>query len=580
MNFIKNKKTEKVFDPYQNPNEFYMVPLGGCSSHGIGMNCTVYFYKNASIIVDLGVTFENTPGIDLIVPDPSFMENKMDRCLGIVLTHAHEDHLGAVPYLWEKLKRPDIYATPFTAAILKNKFDGIIGKRFTSSSLKIIQHSGEFELGPFKMQYISITHSIPDSNAIAIRTDIGNIVHTGDWKLDETPVVGEKTDYELFKKIADEGILAAVCDSTNVFKNEISGSEEGVARALDREIGSCKTGMLAVVCFASNTHRIASIIRSAVKYDRKPVLAGRSIEEITRIAAECGYLEGELSNIVDYKESTSIPRNKMLLICTGSQGEIRAALPRMALGTHPNFSLQKNDTVIFSSKTIPGNEKQTGYIQNKLCLMGVNVISADFCKDLHVSGHPSVPELETLYNLLKPQICIPVHGEDRHIAKHAQVAQKLGMKTVTPHNGDVIRINENGAEKVAKIRAGCLFKDGRDLISKDSTIMTERLRMMGNGAIHISAIINSNMNLIDLAISTSGLREKWHRINEEIRSCAKYAVSDLSGKIQHPHKSNKNDVPVEEARIKEEIFVKVSSLIKHRIDKSPLISIHVHSISR
>lgn len=558
---------KKDFDVFANPNELHMIPLGGCNPDGIGMNSTVYFYKNRSIIVDLGVTFENTPGVDLLMPNMGYMEDKMHTCEGIVVTHAHEDHIGGVPYLWEKLKRPKIYATPFTGTVLLNKFIGLMGRNFDKSAIVIIQKGGSIQLGPFDVKFISITHSVPDSNALMIKTDAGNLLHTGDWKIDDTPVVGEKTDYCAFEEASKDGILAVIGDSTNIFREEQSGSEEGVGEALTSLIKNCKTGKVAVVCFASNVHRIASIIQAAVDCGRQPVFVGRSVNLFSEVAAQFDYLKESLSKaVVNHDSVKNLSSDKILLICTGSQGEERAALSRMAFGKHPWFGLDSGDTVIFSSRVIPGNEKSVGLVHNKLCRMGVKVYTGDINRDLHVSGHPARSELKQLYSILKPQICIPIHGEDRHLARHAEFAKEMGFQTAVLHNGDVLKINKEGPVKVGSVRYGKLFKDGKELMNRDSYVMIERTRMMASGSVHISLLLNNDGDCLSVEVSSIGLKEKWHRINGEMKK----SIIDVL--------ENAERAGGDAEKIRDLVYLRVDQMLKNRLDKSPGISIHTHKL--
>lgn len=549
------------------PNDLHMIPLGGCNPDGIGMNSTVYFYKNKFIIVDLGVTFENTPGVDLVMPDMHYVENKMAQCEGIVVTHAHEDHIGSVPYLWEKLKRPRIYATPFTAGILMNKFIGLVGKNFDKSYISVIQKGGSTQLGPFNVKFISITHSVPDSNALMIKTDSGNILHTGDWKIDDTPVVGEKTDYSAFKEASKDGVLAVIGDSTNVFKEEASGSEESVGEALIEAIRNCKKGKVAVACFASNVHRIASIIEAAIECGRQPVFVGRSINLFSSVAHQFSYLSEKLEKaVVEPNDVAGLAPEKILLICTGSQGEDKAALSRMAFGKHPWFGLDKGDTVILSSRVIPGNDKQIGAVVNRLCRMGVNVQTGDINRSLHVSGHPARSELRFLYKMLKAKICVPIHGEDRHLARHAELAKELGMKSIAIHNGDVIKITESGPTKIGTVKYGRLFKDGKDLLNREGGVIMDRLKMMASGSVHISIVFNDSGDYVSVEVSSAGLRERWSRINSDIKASAINAIKTL------------NESGVNAQKIRDAVHTRVYQMIKSRLDKFPIISIHTHEL--
>src|SRR5262245_14786481 len=402
--------------------ELIFVPLGGAGE--IGMNLNLYGYgpetKRQWIMIDLGVMFggDDTPGIDVIMPDPGFIEEHRRNLLGIVLTHAHEDHIGAVGHLWPKLKVP-VYATPFTAALVRGKLEeeGILD----DVPLHIIPLGGELKLGPFELEFIDITHSIPEPNCIAIRTPLGTVLHTGDWKIDPQPVVGRKTDIDALRRLGENGVLAAICDSTNVFVPGRSGSEAEVATRLEAVIAMCK-GRVAVTAFASNVARMQSVIKAGARAGRHVALVGRSMHKIARAAIETGYLK-DIPSLIDEESAADLPPNKVLYLCTGSQGETRAALSRIATGEHPHVHLGPGDTVIFSSRVIPGNERLIHTLQNDFAMRGVEVISAED-HDVHVSGHPARDELADMYSWLRPKVAVPVHGEERHLMEHVRLADR------------------------------------------------------------------------------------------------------------------------------------------------------------
>ena len=431
------------------PNELLFLPLGGAGE--IGMNLNLYGYGPPNdqtwVMVDLGITFGNgeLPGVDVVMPDPTFIEDRRDHLAGLVLTHAHEDHLGAVCYLWDRLQCP-IYATPFTISILKRK----LAETEFGSRVQIIEVplSGRFNVGPFDMELITLTHSIPEPNAIAIRTPVGNVLHTGDWKFDPNPVTGDISDKEALSKLGDEGVLALVCDSTNVFTPGRSGSEGDLLDSLTKLFKEYQ-GRIAVACFASNVARLETIARAAAFNNRNVVLAGRSLWRINDAARENGYLTG-IAAFINEEDAEHIPDNKLLIICTGSQGEPRAALSRIAAGDHRHITLKSGDTVIFSARSIPGNECSISALQNRLVRSGVKVVTT---RDnfIHVSGHPARDELAQMYQLTRPQIAIPVHGERRHLDEHANLALECQVpKAIVVDNGFLIHLGPNNAKVTGK----------------------------------------------------------------------------------------------------------------------------------
>ncbi|HER26130.1 MAG TPA: ribonuclease J, partial [Rhodospirillales bacterium] len=420
-------------------DELLFVPLGGAGE--IGMNLNLYGYgpkdRQRWMMIDLGITFGNgtLPGVDVIMPDPTFIEQRLDQLEGLVLTHAHEDHLGAVAHLWPRLKCP-VYATPFTARILGHKLrEAGLEQRVP---VTVVPLKGSFSVGPFDLELITLTHSIPEPNGIVIRTPLGTVLHTGDWKFDPNPVVGEVTDEAALNALGDEGTLAIVCDSTNVFTEGTSGSEGDLLDSLSQLIGSL-SGRIVVTCFASNVARLETIAAAAAANDRDVVLAGRSLWRFQ----EAGREHGCLANTAAFLEEEAagyLPREKTLIICTGSQGEPRAALSRIASGGHPRITLDPGDTVIFSSRQIPGNETSISSVQNQLVRGGINIMTE---KDhfVHVSGHPARQELIRMYQHVKPKISIPVHGELRHMSEHARLATDCQVgATLVGENGSLMRI--------------------------------------------------------------------------------------------------------------------------------------------
>ena len=469
--------------------ELLFCALGG--SGEIGMNVNLYGCRGQWLMVDLGLTFADPyyPGIDLILPELEFIEQQQERLAGIVLTHGHEDHIGALPYLAEDLKVP-LYATPFTAGLIAAKLEeeGLTGH----VPLNIIERDGAVELGPFKVRYVALAHSIPEGNGVCIDTPFGRIFHTGDWKIDETPVLGEPSSAETLQQIGDEGVLALVCDSTNVFQEQASGSEAGVHAGLRAEVARAK-GRVIVTTFASNAARLKTIGEVAVDTGRQVCIAGRSLERILNVAQATGYLL-DFPPRLSFEEAMRLPRSEVLIMATGGQGEPRAALGRIAAGNH-ELKLTAGDTVIFSSKIIPGNEIAIGRIMNALSDLDVDIVTEKQAH-VHVSGHPGRPELAAMYDWIRPKIIVPVHGEARHLAEQARFALDHGVpKAVVQKNGDVIRLAPGDPKKIDEIRVGRLVLDGDVILPADGATVTERRRISVGGLITVALAVGPSGEL-------------------------------------------------------------------------------------
>jgi ribonuclease J len=484
--------------------ELLFLPLGGAGE--IGMNLNLYCCDDQWLMVDLGITFadEQLPGIDVILPDPAFIVERRDKLVGLILTHAHEDHLGAVVYLWSRLKCP-VYATPFTAAVLRRKI-ARDGATYGAKEMEVIEVplGARFTLGPFDIEYIALTHSILEPNALAIRTPMGLLLHTGDWKLDPDPVIGEVTDEAAFTALGEEGVLAMICDSTNVLRDGESGSEAALLEPLIDIIAGTK-GIVAVGCFASNVARVETICKAAEANGRQVALIGPSLWRITEAARETGYLE-DVPAFLDARDVGHLDDDKLLYICTGSQGEPRAALSRISESDHPQLTLGKGDMVIFSSKIIPGNELAINRLHNRLIALGVEVITEDD-HFIHVSGHPCRDELSRMYRWVKPEIAVPVHGEARHLVEHVEFARSLQVgQAVLVQNGALVRLAPGPAEVVDHVRSGRLIIDGNALVSADSPTVQERRRLMWNGVAFITLVIDEEGTLLaDPKITAQGL---------------------------------------------------------------------------
>jgi len=485
--------------------ELVFAPLGGVGE--IGMNLAIYGFGDERhrqwIAVDLGVAFADDalPGVDLILPDISYLVEERRNLLGLVLTHAHEDHFGAVMDLWPRLEIP-IYATPFTAALLQAKREGEPGA--PEIPVNIVPLGGRFALGPFDIELVSMAHSIPESNGLIIRTPLGTVLHTGDWKIDPTPVIGPPTDEAKLRALGDEGCLALVGDSTNAVREGRSPSEADVAKCLADLIRSAPA-RVAVTTFASNVARLRAVAEAAAECEREVVVVGRAMERISQVARETGYLDGiqEFRSVDIYGH---LPPDKVLALCTGSQGEPRAALARIAQDDHPDVALSRGDRVIFSSRAIPGNEKMVTRVINGLVSQGVEVIT-DRTHLVHVSGHPRVDELKDMIGWVRPQILLPVHGEPLHMAEHAALARRLGIgKVVVGRDGELIRLAPGDPGKIDEVPAGRLYKDGSLLVSAEERTVADRRRLGFAGVVSVALALDQRGELVgDPAVTLTGI---------------------------------------------------------------------------
>ena len=477
-------------------DELVFLPLGG--SNEIGMNFNLYGFgpphARKWIVVDLGVTFgdQTTPGVEIILPDPEYIEAYADDILGIVLTHAHEDHLGAVHWLWPRLKAP-VYATPFTAFLLREKLRD--ARLLDEVSITEVPLGGKFSIGPFELEMITLTHSIPEPNGLAIKTPLGTILHTGDWKIDPDPQLGAATDIAAIQKLGDEGVLAMVCDSTNVFVDGVAGSEADVRVAMNRLIAGL-TGKIAVACFASNVARMDTVIRAAQAAGRKVCLAGRSMHRMSAAARSVGLFQ-DIEPFITDDQAKYLPENEVLFLCTGSQGEARAALSRIAEGTHPHVKLSLGDHVVFSSRVIPGNEIPIRNLQNKLADRGVRLHTERDTPGIHVSGHPCRDELRQMYEWARPEIAVPTHGERRHLIEHAAFARDLQVpQQVTPRNGDMVRLAPGRAEIIDEVPAGRLYVDGGVVTAENGQALRERRHVAFNGMLAVSIVLDGKNRIV------------------------------------------------------------------------------------
>ena len=546
--------------------ELLFLPLGGTEE--IGMNFNLYGYgepnKHDWIIIDLGITFSDdiTPGVEVILPDPEFIVDRKDQLAGIVLTHGHEDHLGGVPYLWDKLRCP-VYATPFTAALLRSKLEFVE----SAKSMEIIEVPlmGKFDIGPFSIELVTLTHSMPEPNACVVRTPLGTIFHTGDWKFDPNPVVGPVSDLNMLKSLGDEGVLAAIGDSTNVFVSGSSGSEASILDNLSALIGDCE-GYVAVACFASNVARLKTIFEAASANGRSVCLVGRSLWRINAAARQSGYLS-DLPAFIEAEDARDIPKDQLLYVCTGSQGEPRAALARIAANDHRYVTMGRGDTVIFSSRKIPGNELSISRLQNKLVQNEVSVIN-DENGNIHVSGHPAEDELIEMYQLICPKIVIPVHGETRHLIKHAEIALDCQVpETLVVRNGSLVRLAPNKAKVIDEVQAGRFALDGSRIIPVESDVIKDRNRISYNGVVVLSLVLDHNNSIQQAPIlTTHGLIE-----NSEIDAVLADVTIRIKDELVHMSEVDISD----NLKVSENIRIITRRYFREKYNKRPLTSVHL-----
>src|ERR1700726_1282729 len=547
--------------------ELVFAPLGGVGE--IGMNLWLYGLgdarRKAWLAVDLGVAFagDDLPGIDLIMPDIRFLVEERRNLVGLVLTHAHEDHYGALIDLWPRLKVP-LYATPFTAALFEAKRLAEPGA--PQIPVKVVPLGGRLNLGPFTVDFINVAHSIPESNALAIRTPAGIVLHTGDWKIDPTPLIGPPTDQARLTALGDEGVLALVGDSTNAVRDGRSPSESDVARTL-AELIRTAPARVAVTTFAPHAAGTRAVAGAARAVDREVVLVGRAMERVTQVARETGYLDG----VQDFRSADSygyLPPDKVLALCTGSQGEPRAALARIAEDEHPEVTMSKGDRVIFSSRAIPGNEKAVGRIINGLVAQGVEVIT-DRTHLVHVSGHPRRAELLDMIAWVRPKILIPAHGEALHLAEHAELGRRAGVPHVLVcRNGDLVRLAKDGAQIIDEVPSGRLYKDGALLISAEAKTVAARRRLSFSGIVTVALALSEKGQLVaDPEIELIGIPET-DAGGASMNEIARDAVEEAFESMPKPRRRDPDAVA-------EAVRRAVRGAIAQRWNKKPICHVHV-----
>jgi ribonuclease J len=527
------------------------LPLGGTGE--IGMNLNLYRCDGKWLAIDCGIGFggNELPEADVIMPDPAFIAERRKDLLGLVITHAHEDHVGAVAHLWRQLRCP-VYATPFTAAVLRRKLTE--AHLVNDVKLHVIPPGGSFELAPFKLQFLRVAHSTPEAQALAIRTPYGTIVHTGDWKLDPHPLVGPPTDEAAFSALGDEGVLAMVCDSTNALVEGHSGSEGDVRKSLATLIKSIE-GRIAVTCFASNVARVESVAVAARDSGRSVALVGRSLRNLETAARETGYLS-TIPQFVSEDAANDVPDNNLLILITGSQGEARSALARIAQDTHPRVSLGEGDTVIFSSRVIPGNERAIGTVQDNLVRLGVRLMT-DRDHMIHVSGHPARDELRRLYAL--------VHGEWRHLSAHAELAREAGATPFLLEDGDIISLAPDRPAIIDSAPVGKLVLDGTRLVPMNGDVMSARRRMLFNGVIIASLAVDQSGAILGRPkISAPGLLDPEDAETERVAGEFLEIMRDLPGNLRR-----------DDAGLSEAAKSALRRALGRRLGKRPMVDVHL-----
>jgi ribonuclease J len=546
-------------DNHNDSGGLIFVPLGGTGE--IGMNLNIYGVDGAYLAVDCGMGFAgpDAPEAELLVPDPAFIAERRKQLKALVITHAHEDHIGGVSHLWASLRCP-IYATPFAAALLRSR----LAETGLLREVKIIEipPGGSFEIAPFKLRFIRVAHSTPEAEALAITTRFGTVLHTGDWKLDPDPLVGPPTDEAAFQALGDAGVLAMISDSTNALVEGTSGSELAVRESLTGLIKGLR-GRVAITCFASNVARVSTAIHAARAAGRHVALVGRSLGRYVQAAQDCGYLR-DAPDFIPEDEIDRIPDDHLLMLVTGSQGEKRSALARIAADTHRNAKLQEGDTVIFSSRMIPGNERAIGAVQDELVRRGVNIIT-DAEHMVHVSGHPARDELRRLYQLVRPQLIIPTHGEWRHMAAQAELAEGQQISTLLLEDGDVVQLAPGKPEVVDSVTTGRLAVDGNRLIPLAGALMAARRRMLFNGVVVGSIAVDGAGRVCGASrITAPGLFEAEDHVRADIEAEFDSVLRDLPAPLRR-----------DDASLRESAKAALRRVVGKRYGKRPMVDVHV-----
>lgn len=539
------------------------IPLGGAGE--IGMNLNAYRCDGQFLAIDCGIGFggNDNPEAEVMTPDPAWLAQRRDKLVGLVITHAHEDHIGAVAHLWPQLRCP-VYAGPFAASVLRRKLGE--ANLLHQVPLHTIPLGGNFKVGNFDLTFIRVTHSVPESQSIAIRTKHGTVLHTGDWKFDPDPLIGEPADLDAFARLGEEGVLAMVCDSTNAMVEGHSGSEAEVRRNLVPILRPLK-GRVAITCFATNVARVESIALAAKQVGRRVALFGRSLRNAEASARECGYLKG-VGPFISEDEADDLPDHELLIICTGSQGEQRSAMSKIAADVHPRISLGTGDTVIFSSRMIPGNEKAVLRMQDELTRGGCKVMTAEDHM-VHVTGHACRDELKKLYSLVKPRFAVPVHGEWRHLQEHASLAREMGSTPVLVEDGDVLRLGPvSGNEKpevVEGVATGRMVIDGERLVPLDGGVMGARRKMLFNGIVVASLAVDQSGRVMGTPqVSAPGLFEMTDQEPGQIAQELARSVTELPANLRR-----------EDDSLREAARAALRKAVGRRLRKRPTVEVHL-----
>ncbi len=547
-------------------DELYFIPLGGAEQFGVNLN--VYGYQGKWLVIDCGMGFadERYPGIDILLPDPQFIEDRKKDVVGMIITHAHEDHIGAVAHLWPRLRCP-IFAAPFTAAVLRKKMSEVPACR-DAEVIEVV--AGEkLSLKPFGVTFTPVTHSVPETAALFIETDVGNIVHSGDWNLDPHPTIGEPTSPEPFKAFGEMGVLAYIGDSTNAEVEGTSGSEGDVEKGLSALFKECR-GRIAITIFASNIGRLRSICLAANENGRQVALIGRSLHSMSAAARDCGYMK-DLPQFVTEDDLGYLPDDKVVMVVTGSQGESRAQLARIARGEHQEISFRKGDTVIFSARPIPGNELEIIAVKNNLAASHVRIISPRDTKHcIHVSGHPARDEITQMLQWVKPQAVIAVHGERTMLEAHAQLALDLQVPTaIVPNNGSVIRLYPGTPSVIDHVETGLLAVELGRILNADHQAIVQRRKLQFSGTVHATLVMDKRGELVtDPQVSTVGLvdpdQEDGRKFEEDILDEIEDILADMSkGELTDDH------------FVSEEMRIGIRRFVQHRLNIKPKTTVHL-----
>jgi ribonuclease J len=540
------------------PDELAFLALGGVGE--IGMNLSLYGYGGRWLMIDCGITFadDTMPGVEILMPDPAFIAERKEELLGLVATHAHEDHIGAIAYLWPRLQCP-IYATRFTAALLRKK---LAEAGLDEVPITEVPMSGKFSLGAFEIELVTLTHSIPEPNAVVLRTPLGTVLHTGDWKFDADPLIGSGPDYARLERLGTEGVLAMICDSTNALRPGEAGSEGDVRRSLIDLVGTCRNRVV-IACFASNVARLESAAVAAAANDRHVALIGRSLWRIAETARECGYLQ-DVPDFLTEDEAGFLPREKVVLVCTGSQGEGRSALVRIAGNEHAHIVLERGDTAIFSSRVIPGNERAVGRLQNALIGLGVELVT-DRDHFVHVSGHPAQDELQRMYQAVRPRIAVPVHGEARHLLAQARLAEGCHVaQAIVTRNGEVVKLAPGPAAVIGAVPTGRLVADGKQLLDAAGEVFKSRQRVIFNGAALVTIVLDGNGLVMPPQVTVPGLAGGEAELTLDLGGAVAEAIDAM------PARERRDDEAVREvARIA------LRRAVRARFGKRPVTEVHL-----